>query len=399
METGVFAPLRVADFRRLWLGQVVSVVGDKIHTIAMAMMVYAITGSMLQMGVMLGVTLLPAALFGLPAGVYVDRWDRRTTMIAADIIRAVVVVSIPYVVGFGIGWAYVLAFIASTVSLFFVPAKRSLIPDIVSPNQLMAANSLDNGSEAVAEIVGLALGAAVVASVGYSWAFTIDGITFLVSAGSIALIRYRKPFDPLFSEEHDLLAETLEGVRAIWASDVLRPLTGVYVASATFAAASIAVCYALALQRFDAGAPGIALLDGASAVGMLVGAVLVGRAGPGRAGAKFLAGMALFGFVFSLVALASNLWSAMVLLTAAGIANMFFFIPATTLFQTRSAASVRGRVMAANTTATRIAMVLGIVAAGAVADKVPLNTVIVVIGFAAILAAAFGWTSVALRKA
>ncbi len=399
METGVFAPLRVADFRRLWLGQVVSVVGDKIHTIAMAMMVYAITGSMLQMGVMLGVTLLPAALFGLPAGVYVDRWDRRTTMIVADIIRAVVVVSIPYVVGFGIGWAYVLAFIASTVSLFFVPAKRSLIPDIVSPNQLMAANSLDNGSEAVAEIVGLALGAAVVASVGYSWAFTIDGITFLISAGCIALIRYRKPFDPLFSEEHDLLAETLEGVRAIWASDVLRPLTGVYVASATFAAASIAVCYALALQRFDAGAPGIALLDGASAVGMLVGAVLVGRAGPGRAGAKFLAGMALFGFVFSLVALASNLWSAMVLLTAAGIANMFFFIPATTLFQTRSAASVRGRVMAANTTATRIAMVLGIVAAGAVADKVPLNTVIVVIGFAAILAAAFGWTSVALRKA
>jgi predicted MFS family arabinose efflux permease len=103
--------------------------------------------------------------------------------------------------------------------------------------------------------------------------------------------------------------------------------------------------------------------------------------------------------VFSLVALASSLWSAMVLLTAAGIANMFFFIPATTLFQTRSDASVRGRVMAANTTATRIAMVLGIVAAGAVADRVPINTVIVVIGFSAILAAAFGWTSVALRRA
>jgi MFS family permease len=79
LETGVSAPLRIADFRRLWLGQVVSVVGDKIHTIAMAMMVYSITGSMLQMGVMLGVTLLPAALFGLPAGVYIDRWDRRRT--------------------------------------------------------------------------------------------------------------------------------------------------------------------------------------------------------------------------------------------------------------------------------------------------------------------------------
>ena len=90
--------------------------------------------------------------------------------------------------------------------------------------------------------------------------------------------------------------------------------------------------------------------------------------------------MALFGFVFSLIALASSIWTAMALLVAAGIANMFFFIPATTLFQTRSAEAVRGRVMAANTTATRIAMVLGIVAAGAVADKVPINTVIVVIG-------------------
>lgn len=374
-------------------------VGDKIHTIAMAMMVYSITGSMLQMGVMLGVTLLPAALFGLPAGVYVDRWDRRQTMIVADIIRAGVVVMIPFVVGLSIWWAYGLAFIAATVSLFFVPAKRSLIPDLVEDHELMAANSLDNASESIAELVGLGLGAAIVATIGYSWAFTIDGLTFLVSAGSIALIRFRQPIDPLCSEDHDLLSETLEGVRAIWASDVLRPLSAVYVTSATFAAASIAVCYALALQRYNAGAPGLAMLDGASAVGMLVGAVLVGRSGPGGAGAKFLAGMAMFGFVFSLVAVATSIWTAMVLLAFSGIANMYFFVPATTLFQTHSDASVRGRVMAANTTGTRIAMVLGIVMAGAVADKMPLNTLIVVIGLSAISAAGLGWTRVALRRA
>lgn len=400
MDTGVFAPVRIADFRRLWLGQVVSVVGDKIHTIAMAMMVYAITGSMLQMGVMLGVTLLPAALFGLPAGVYVDRWDRRKTMIGADLLRAAVVVSIPSAVGYGIWWAYALAFVASTVSLFFIPAKRSLIPELVGTDLLMAANSLDNASEAVAELVGLGLGAAIVATIGFSWAFTIDGATFLVSAASIALIRYRQPEpDILGAEKPDFVAETLEGVRAIWRNDVLRPLSGVYVVSALFAAASIAVCYALALERYNSGAIGLAMLDGATAVGMLVGAVLVGRAGSGRAGAKFLAGMATFGFVFALVSLATSIWTAMVLLAAAGVANMFFFIPATTMFQTHSDTGVRGRVMAANTTATRITMVLGIVIAGAVADKMPLNTLIVIIGFAAILAAAVGWMSVALREA
>ena len=76
MIPSVLAPLRSADYRRLWIGQVVSVVGDKINQIAMAIVVYAITGSMLQMGIMLGVTALPAALIGIPAGAYVDRWDR-----------------------------------------------------------------------------------------------------------------------------------------------------------------------------------------------------------------------------------------------------------------------------------------------------------------------------------
>ena len=96
MNTSVSAPLRAPDYRRLWVGQVVSVVGDKINQIAMAIMVYALTGSMLQMGIMLGVTALPAALFGVVAGVYVDRWDRRRTMVSADLIRAAAVLAIPF---------------------------------------------------------------------------------------------------------------------------------------------------------------------------------------------------------------------------------------------------------------------------------------------------------------
>ena len=88
---------------------------------------------------MLGITLLPAALFGLLAGVYVDRWDRRRTMIWADLIRAGLVAVIPFVARFGIGWVYVIAFMVSSVSLFFIPAKRAIIPDLVPADELMAA--------------------------------------------------------------------------------------------------------------------------------------------------------------------------------------------------------------------------------------------------------------------
>ena len=399
MASHALAPLRIADYRRLWIGQVVSVIGDKIDQIAMAMMVYAVTGSMLQMGIMLGVTMLPAAVFGLPAGVYVDRWDRRRTMIAADLVRAAVVVAIPFVVRYGVWWAYALAFVASTLALFFVPAKRSLIPDIVPGDDLIAANSLDNASEAVAEIVGLAIGAAIVATIGYGLAFTLDGLTFLFSAGMIALITFRQPKLPFPEHREDFIAETLAGVRAIAASDVMRQLFNVYVASALFAAASIAVCYALALVRYHAGAPGVALLDAASAVGILIGSVLVARTGPGHLGAKFLFGITMFGPAFALIAFADSIWVAAILILVSGIANMFFFIPAITLFQKLSDSSVRGRVMAANTTATRVMMVIGLIVAGALAEKIALPVLVMAVGLAALVTAGLGWTRRALREA
>ena len=399
MEPGVFAPLRVANYRRLWIGQFVSVIGDKINQIAMAMMVYAVTGSMFQMGIMLGVTLLPAALFGVVAGVYVDRWDRRFTMIGADVIRAALVAIIPLVARLGIGWVYLIAFVVSTVSLFFVPAKRAIIPDLVPESELMAANSLDNASEAVAELVGLAAGAALVALLGTVLAFGIDAATFVFSAIMIALISLPKTVPAERIAAGSVWAEAVEGLRYIWRSDVLRDLIGVYVFAAVFGAASIALCYALALRRFNAGAPGIALLDAAVTVGILVGALAVGRSGTERAGIKFLFGIAAFGLSLIALAFAQSIWVAVPLLALSGVANMWFFIPATTIFQTRAVDKVRGRVMAASTTVNRVAMVAGVVAVGALADSVPLGWVAAGVGVSAMLVALAGSLQTPLREA
>jgi MFS family permease len=397
--TGVFAPLRVADYRRLWLGQVVSVVGDKINQIAMAMMVYAITGSMLQMGIMLGISFLPAAVFGIFAGVYVDRWDRRATMIGADIARAALVVVIPFVVPFGIYWAYLIAFLVSTIALFFLPAKRAVIPDIVPAEQLMAANSLDNASESVSELLGLGIGGALVSTMGYPGAFAVDGATFLFSAAMIYRMAYRRAPVAETVAQPSVLAEAREGLSYIWHSDVLRELMSVYVLAAVLGSAAISICYALALVRYQAGAPGLALLDGAIAVGALIGALGVARSGPSRPGLKFLFGTAAFGASLMLISLASTIWVAMVLLVLGGIANMWFFIPATTIMQTRSTPMLRGRVMAASTTATRLAMVVGIVGAGALADTTSIAWLAALTGAAAIGVAAIGFASASLRTA
>jgi MFS family permease len=398
VKSGVFAPLRVANYRWLWIGQFVSMIGDKIHQIAMAMLVYAATGSMFQMGLMLGITLLPAALFGVLAGVYVDRWDRRLTMIGADVIRAALVACIPFVAGFGIGWVYAIAFVVSTVSLFFIPAKRASIPDLVPADELMAANSLDDTSEAVAEFAGLAVGAAIVAFLGSTAAFGIDAVSFIFSAIMISRIAV----DAVPAAETAVATvwgEAAEGLRHIWKTHILRDLIGVYALAAVFAAGSIAVTYALALQRYAAGAPGVALLDASVTAGTIVGALAVGRSGPTRPGRKFLLGIAAFGFSMAALALAQTIWVAVPLLALCGVANMWFVVPATTILQTRSSVAVRGRVMAASTSVNRIAMVAGVVAVGALSDSISLAWVTAGIGAGAVFAAIAGSLQASLRDA
>jgi MFS family permease len=389
----------VADYRRLWLGQIVSVVGDKINQIAMAMMVYAITGSMLQMGLMLGITFLPAAIFGVFAGVYVDRWDHRTTMLWADVARGLLVLAIPFVVPFGLYWAYLIAFLVATIALFFLPAKRAVIPDIVPAEHLMAANSLDNASESVAELVGLALGGVLMTLLQYRGAFIADAITFLFSALMIYSMAYRRVPSGEASAVRSVMAEAREGLDFIWNSNVLRELMAIYIPAAVLGSAAISICYALALVRYDKGAPGLALLDGAIAVGALIGALAVARSGPSNPGLKFLFGTAAFGASLMLISLAATIWVAVVLFVIGGVANMWFFIPATTIMQSHANVELRGRVMAALTTATRLAMVVGLVGAGALADRTSIPLLTAVTGAAAVVVALVGFTRAALRTA
>jgi MFS family permease len=362
-------------------------------------MVYAVTGSMFQMGLMLGITLLPAALFGLLAGVYVDRWDRRRTMIWADLIRAGLVAVIPFVARFGIGWVYAIAFIVSTVSLFFIPAKRAIIPDLVPTDELMAANSLDDTAEAVAEFAGLAVGAALVALLGHAMAFGVDAVSFVFSAIMIARISLPRRVVEAEEGTASVWSEAADGLRFIWNSAVLRDLIGVYASAAVFAAGAIALSYALALQRYNAGAPGVALLDAAVTAGTILGALAVGRSGAGRAGAKFLLGIAAFGLSLFAIAFTQTIWAAVPFLVACGVANMWFVVPATTILQARSIGPVRGRVMAASTSVNRIAMVAGVIAVGALADSVPLEWVVAGVGAGAMLVALAGSLQVSLREA
>lgn len=391
-------PLRSKDYRRLWLGQLVSVIGDKVDQIALGILVYEATGSGLQMGITLAISMLPSALFGMVAGVYVDRFDKRRTMIVADLVRAALVLSVPFVAEVSIYAVYAIALLVATVSLFFEPAKLSLIPKLVGDDQLMAANSLDNATVSAAELVGLALAAGVVAAMGTRLAFFLDAATFLVSAAFIVGIGHR---------EAQRRAETavaggvwddvVEGTRYMWRHDLLRDLLLVYSAAMAAVAASVTFFYVLALERFDAGAPGLAIMDGAITVGLLLGSVAIGRGSTSDVTRKLLWGLTWFAAMSLLLALVPTVVLAVPILLAMGVANMYFYVPMSTVIQTAAVPSMTGRAFAAKQTLSRIFSVGGYLAAGVLTESIGLGSSILTVGAFMLVVVAIGWSRPRLR--
>ncbi len=401
MNASIWAPLRLSDFRKLWVGQLVSVIGDKLHQIAMGVMVYVITGSALQMGLMLAMTALPALLFGLAAGAYVDRWDKRRTMIASDLARAVLVLGVPVAVRTSVYLAYLLAFAVATIGLFFQPAKQTFIAELVTQDELLPANSLDQASTSAAELLGLGLAGALVALLGYQRAFWLDSATFLFSAGAIALIRFRpEPRSAEFGRANaKLTTEVLDGMRFIGGNPTLRGLVAVWTTAALGFGAALTIAYLLALDRYDAGARGLALLDIAITVGLLIGSLTVALPRRLNDGWKIVSAMVVFGTVLAGLALATRIGYAVPLLAITGIANMWFLVPSITLVQRLTPDSLRGRVLAARGTVTAVLSVAGMLLGGIMIERIGIVLSILVAAIPVLLGALFGVLNPAVREA
>ena len=405
MDTSrLLAPLRSHDYRRLWIAQFVSVIGDKVHQIAMSLLVYEVTGSLMHVGLMLAITTLPAVFFGVVAGAFVDRWDRRAAMLLADLGRALVVLSIPWLVHLGMPFFYLAAFTVASISLVFEPARLSLIPELVEPDQLMAANSLDNLTTSLSELLGLVFGAGLVTLLGTTKAFYFDGMTFIVSALFVARVRYRGTSMAAGETREPLRAQVEDGLRHIWGRPVLRDLLVVYTLAAAGIAASITAVNGLAFERFQDAVVGgravsLAILDGAITVGLLLGSATVGQSDTVKAGRKFLWSLIVFGVAFVMVAFTRNVFVAMALLLVGGAANMWFYVPSVTIIQTSSARHLLGRVFATKNAVSRLATVLGFLVAGFLAESVGLTWTVLGIGSVIVLVALYGWLRPALREA
>jgi Na+/melibiose symporter-like transporter len=181
--------LRQRNFLCLWLAWLVSSLGDMVLFIALPFYVYQITGSTAATGATLIVETVPRVLMGSVAGVFVDRWDRRTTMIAADLGRAVILLPLIAVRSADTLWVvYVVGFLESVVAQFFRPARSALLPRLVRKDQLTTANALNAQADATNSLIGPAIGGAIFGLFGLAGVVLVDSFSFVVSAALIALI-------------------------------------------------------------------------------------------------------------------------------------------------------------------------------------------------------------------
>ncbi len=179
------------NFFFLLIGQIISQIGDRLDQMALIGFIYSrAPGSAIEIAKILSFTIIPVFLIGPIAGVYVDRWDRRRTMYVCDLVRATLVLTIPLFLFYTrtLAPVYLIIFLVFCIGRFFVPAKLSIIPELVGKKDLLMANSLVNTTGMIAAVLGFGISGLVVEWLGAKSGFYLDSLSFLISGTLIFLI-------------------------------------------------------------------------------------------------------------------------------------------------------------------------------------------------------------------
>lgn len=312
------SPFTSRAFVLLFVGSSISIVGDQFTLVALPWLVLKLTGNPAALGFVLAAMAVPRAVFMLIGGALVDRMSPRRVLLNARLINAVLTSILAALVLGGQIQMWMLYLLAPAIGLataFAYPAGSAVLPQLLEPRQLQAANSTMMGMRQLSMLIGPALAGFVIAAGsgmatagaadthGTGFAFAVDAVSFLFSVGSLMMIRIRSDRQPS-KPAGGLFANVVEGVQALWNDTQLRALILYLSAVSLFVIGPLQVGLPLlADTRLDRGAAGLGILMTANGVGMLIGSVLSGpmtRLSGGRLGIMVLcldsiAGLALAG--------------------------------------------------------------------------------------------------------
>lgn len=345
---GTFRSLRNRNYRLFASGQVVSLSGTWGQRVAQDWLVLELSGnSGIALGITTGLQFLPVLLFGLYGGVLADRYDKRRLLLGAQAamgLLALVLAVLDLTGSVQLWHVYALAFGLGLASVVDTPVRQAFVSEMVGPDDLPNAVSLNSATFNSARIVGPAVAGIAIAAVGTGWVFAANALSYVAVLAGLQAMRTADlhPANKL-ARAKGQLREGLAYVRA--RPDLLVPMVLVFMVG-TFGL-NFQITLALVVKEvFGRGAGSYGLLSAFLAVGSLVGALASARRrGPPRQRTLFAA-VLLFGLLEVLVGLAPSYEVMALLLVPTGVAVLTFTTTANSIIQLGSAPEVRGRVMA-----------------------------------------------------
>jgi predicted MFS family arabinose efflux permease len=353
---------------------------------------------------------IPNLLLGPIAGTFVDRWDQKRVMVASDLLRALLVLLIPVVAAIDIVLVYPMAVLVTSVSLFFRPARAAVVPRIVRPDDLLAANSALWTAESLADILGYPIGAAFVAFVGaeLALAFWVDAATYVVSAVLIMSLvvppAVRAAAPRVGSAIGAFRDELVEGWQVMRSRPMLLHNTLVSAVAQVCVGAMIALSLPYVEQVYgDRSMQPVeawGLLEAFIGVGNLIGGLAVGIVGVRlRKGRMVVAGIVSMGLAVTVLGLTTDLPVALVAAGVIGIANLVYVVPTQTIFGEVTPEGFLGRVVAIRSSIVVGAMTIAMAVSSIAAESFQVGAIIATTGLLTVAAGLVAAVLPAVRDA
>jgi MFS family permease len=382
----MFVLLHQRNFGLVWIGGLVSRTGDWMMFAALPVYVYQLTGSTLATGAMLAANVTPRLLLGSVAGVFVDRWDRRRTLVIANLLLALGL--LPLLLVRSIEWlwlVYIVACVQATLTQFVAPALGALTPRLVDKDDLIQANSLNALSTDVSRLIGPALGGFVVATASVAGVAVLDSISFLVAALCIGLTAIdARPLPHAGSASAPderanpwvaALHQWLDGLRLVPRNRVLTVMFSFMAISAIGEGVMGSLFAPFVTSVLGGDALGYGWIVSAQAIGGITGSLLLTWRGmfiaPPRLVSIGALGLCVFDLMtFNYHVVVGGIWPAMVFMALAGAPIAGMIAGATTLMQLATEDAYRGRILGAYAAVGALSTLIGATLGGVLGDRV-----------------------------
>lgn len=397
-------PLKLKDvlqnkpFRRLWIAQFVSIFGDFLALFGIiSFITFRIHGTAVNVTWVTISFLLPLAVVGPPAGVFVDRWNVKRVMIASDLIRAVLILALVFV--HSVPEICVIFFVLSTVSSFFGPAQSVTLRTLVPREGLLAANAMMAQAFYTVRILSPALAGALVAWLTEKATFYLDSLSFVFSAAMIStLVVVRPQTEGQDKNLKSLTGDFVEGNKFIFTH---RGLAFVFMAMsvAMFVLSSFSPLISIYIRdSLHAGVLMFGIISSMVGVGLIAGTQLVNHLARRRASPSVvLAGLLSLGVAAGVLGLFRNIPMAAVSTFTMGFAIAFVWVPAQTMSQQETPPPMVGRVTSSFMSLISLSQVMGLLLSGYLAQTLGIRRLFIASGVALEILGAAGYVWISQR--